>query len=92
MTAQNLQPFVWGASRFGHRAGQDHEPTDFPVYCPKVVALIGKLTGALGDRCLPVLMRRKTGAEKVKKARMREIEAAGVDIEWEQYKESHRRS
>ncbi len=60
--------------------GQNHTPTDFPIYCPKVVALIGKLGGALADRCIPVQMRRRTSIEVVRKARMREIEAEGAAL------------
>jgi hypothetical protein len=55
--------------------GPSHEPARFPIYCPKIVALIGKLQGVLADRCLPVLMRRKTKEEEVKKHRVREAEA-----------------
>ncbi|MBI1913482.1 MAG: DUF3631 domain-containing protein [Planctomycetes bacterium] len=60
--------------------GPNHEPTDFPVYCPKVVALIGKLQGVLPDRCLPILLRRKTKEEHTKKCRMREVEKQGTDL------------
>jgi hypothetical protein len=49
--------------------GQNHDPTDFPVYCPKVLSLIGKLDGITADRCLPVLMKRKKKGEVVAKYR-----------------------
>ncbi len=57
--------------------GQDHTPKKFPSYCPKAVALIGGLTGPLADRCLPILLKRKTKSEQVRRARMRDIEKEG---------------
>jgi hypothetical protein len=61
--------------------GPNFTPTDFPIYCPKVVALIGKLDGVLADRCLPVPMRRITNHDrKVVPGRMSVIEAEGLDL------------
>jgi hypothetical protein len=57
--------------------GQDHVPTDFPIYCPKAVALIGTLDGVLADRCLPIPMKRKTKDEGVRRCRLRVIEEEG---------------
>lgn len=58
-------------------SGPNHEPTDFPIYCPKVIALIGDLDGVLADRCLPIRMRRKTADDVVRKARLRHVEEEG---------------
>src|SRR5262249_39782590 len=64
-------------------SGPDHEPTNFPIYCPKAMALIGKLEGVLADRSLPVLMKRKKKGDKVKKCRMKLVEAEGASIKAE---------
>jgi hypothetical protein len=60
--------------------GQNHEVHDFPIYCPKAVALIGKLDGVLADRCLPVRMERKTAADQVARCRMAVVEKEGKVI------------
>jgi hypothetical protein len=60
--------------------GQNHIPTDFPIYCPKAVALIGKLDGTLADRSLPIQMKRKKEGEEVKRFRMRVIEGDGATV------------
>jgi hypothetical protein len=60
--------------------GPNHVPTDFSIYCPKVVALVGSLDGILADRCLPILMKRKTDKDEVKRYREREVSAAGTDL------------
>jgi len=49
--------------------GDDFEPRAFSTWCPKVVALIGKLPDTLADRSIPVRMRRKARAEKVERLR-----------------------
>jgi hypothetical protein len=61
-------------------AGQEHESKQFPSYCPKVVALIGGLPRAMADRCLPILLRRITRDETVKRARMKDIEEGGTKL------------
>lgn len=50
---------------------------EFPIYCPKVLALIGELDGVLADRCLPIKLERKTAAEIVLPYRSREVEQRG---------------
>jgi hypothetical protein len=60
--------------------GQDHEPTDFSIYCPKVICLIGKLHGVLPDRCLPISIRRKQRHEKVERCRMSIVEKEGKEL------------
>jgi hypothetical protein len=57
--------------------GKEHTPTDFSIYCPKAIALIGKLWGALPDRCLLIDMKRKTETEHTERSRMRIIEEDG---------------
>jgi hypothetical protein len=60
--------------------GANHEPHDFPVFCPKAVALVGALKGLLADRSLAVRMKRKTKSERVRKARMTVIEGEGNEL------------
>lgn len=50
-------------------SGKDHEPKEFPIFCPKVVALIGKLDGVLSDRCLGIILKRKSPNEVVESYR-----------------------
>lgn len=49
--------------------GEDFEPRTFTTWCPKVLALIGKLPGTLTDRSIEVRMQRKTKAEPVERFR-----------------------
>lgn len=49
--------------------GEDFEPRTFTTWCPKVLALIGKLPGTLADRSIEVRMQRKTKAEPVERFR-----------------------
>lgn len=56
------------------------EIESFPIYCPKVVALIGNLDGVLADRCLPIGMTRKTEADQVEPYRSRVVEPEGKKL------------
>jgi putative DNA primase/helicase len=67
-----------GVLNSGHRrsmaycirtTGDNHEPKRFATWCPKAIALIGKLPTTLEDRSIPVLMRRKSRDEKVQRIR-----------------------
>lgn len=60
--------------------GPDHEPHDFPIYCPKVIASVGKSRGMLADRCIHILFERKRKDEHTKRARLRDIEREGRGI------------
>ncbi len=55
--------------------GDDHEPRAFSTWCPKVIALIGKLPDTLADRAIEVAMRRRTAGERVERLRQDRIEA-----------------
>jgi hypothetical protein len=57
--------------------GEDHTPTDYPIYCPKAFALIGKLRGALPDRCFPINMKRCTKGEPIRRVRRRVVQKEG---------------
>ena len=43
------------------------EPERFSTWCPKAIALIGKLPSTLDDRAIVINLKRKTRAEKVKR-------------------------
>lgn len=47
----------------------EHTPQRFSTWCPKVVALIGKLPDTLQDRSIVIPMKRKAPGETVKKLR-----------------------
>ena len=55
--------------------GDDHDPRAFSTWCPKSIALIGKLPGTLTDRAIEVRMRRRTAGERVERLRQDRIEA-----------------
>lgn len=57
--------------------GDNHEPTRFSLYSPKIFAQIGQPDGVLADRCLPITMKRKTKADAVRKFRYRITKAGG---------------
>jgi hypothetical protein len=65
--------------------GNSFVPLNFHVYCPKVMALIGKLKGILPDRCLSILLKRMTAVEKkmVRHVRKRIRDEEGGDIKTE---------
>jgi hypothetical protein len=42
-----------------------YQPTDFRVFCPKVIAGIGKLPETIADRAIPIRLKRKGPWEKV---------------------------
>lgn len=56
--------------------GPLHEIKDFPVFCAKVIAGIGKLPDTVADRSLPIELARKTKKQVVERFRMRD--AAGI--------------
>ncbi len=64
---------------------QMDEVREFPIFCPKAIAMIGELDGVLADRCLSVRLERKTAEQSVKPYRSRivlpEGKAISADIE-----------
>jgi hypothetical protein len=54
--------------------GDDHDPRAFSTWCPKAIALIGKLPATLEDRSIPISMRRRTAGELVHRLRQDRIE------------------
>jgi putative DNA primase/helicase len=80
---------VRGVINSGHRrpnafvlrcVGDEHTPTRFSTWCPKAIALIGKLPGTLADRSINIPMRRKMRAETVARLRYRTVEAETADL------------
>lgn len=55
--------------------GDDHEPRAFSTWCPKAIALIGKLPDTLADRAIEVAMRRRIAGERIERLRQDRIEA-----------------
>ena len=53
--------------------GDNHEPQLFSTWCPKTIALIGRLPGTLDDRSIIIRMRRRTKTEKVARLRQDQI-------------------
>lgn len=60
--------------------GDDHDPRAFSTWCPKAIALIGKLPGTLADRAIEIRMRRRTAGEHVERLRQDRIEAMCHDL------------
>src|SRR5262245_28640648 len=44
-------------------SGEDHEPREFSTWCPKAIALIGRLPDTLDDRSIVINMRRRKRGE-----------------------------
>jgi hypothetical protein len=55
--------------------GDSHEPAYFSTWCPKFLALIGRLPATLMDRALVIPMRRKGPTEQVEPLRLDRIAA-----------------
>jgi 5S rRNA maturation endonuclease (ribonuclease M5) len=78
--------FLLSLLNAGHRkganvircVGSDHTPTEFPVYCPKVLLAIGNLPDTFRDRSIIVAMRRRRKDEHVARYRYREVSQKGI--------------
>lgn len=57
--------------------GEDFEARHFSTWCPKAIALIGRLPATLRDRSIEVAMRRRTREEKVERIRQDRLEELG---------------
>jgi hypothetical protein len=53
---------------------------DFPVFCPKVIAGIGKLPDTVADRSIPIELRRRRPSEKVERFRLRKVGPEALPI------------
>ena len=54
---------------------------DFPVFCPKVIAGIGKLPDTVADRSIPIELRRRRPSEKVERFRLRKVGPEALPIQ-----------
>ncbi|MDE2058616.1 MAG: bifunctional DNA primase/polymerase [candidate division NC10 bacterium] len=55
--------------------GEEFEPRIFKVFCPKVLAMIGKPPGTIEDRSIVIPMKRKTSGEQAQRFRLKQLEA-----------------
>jgi len=60
--------------------GDNHEPRQFSTWCPKVIALIGRLPDTLEDRAVVIRMRRRAKGEKVARLRRDRIHQELEDL------------
>ena len=59
--------------------GKKMKVGDFPIFCPKVIAGIGKVPDTVKDRSIPIRLQRRLRSEPVERFRRREIqEPAGL--------------
>jgi putative DNA primase/helicase len=58
-----------GTAKVIRSAGDKHEPRVFSTWCPKAIALIGRLRDTLEDRSIIIEMRRRAPNEKVERLR-----------------------
>lgn len=54
--------------------GEDREPHDFPTFCAKSLAGIGRLPDTVADRSIVIALRRKSPHERVRQFRRRDAE------------------
>jgi hypothetical protein len=54
--------------------GEDREPKDYPTFCAKAIAGIGRLPDTVADRSLRIALRRKAPNERVQPFRRRDAE------------------
>jgi hypothetical protein len=54
---------------------------DFPVFCPKAIAGIGRLPDTVADRSIPIELRRRRATEKVERFRLRKAAAGALELQ-----------
>jgi 5S rRNA maturation endonuclease (ribonuclease M5) len=77
--------FLLSLLNAGHRrngtvircVGPNHAPTEFQVFCPKVLLAIGSLPDTFRDRSIVILMRRRRKDEQIQRYRYREVSKRG---------------
>jgi hypothetical protein len=60
--------------------GQGHEVKNFSVFCPKVLAGIGRLPDTVADRSIPITLSRKTRQDPVERFRLRRVIAESEEL------------
>lgn len=58
--------------------GDDHEPRTFSTWCPKAIALIGKLPDTVADRSIVLPLRRRSHDERIERFR---LDRLGAELE-----------
>lgn len=53
---------------------------DFPVFCPKAIAGIGKLPDTVADRSIPIDLKRRSPSEKVERFRFRKVKPEALPL------------
>jgi hypothetical protein len=62
------------------KSGNDFDLRDFPVFCPKALAGIGKLPDTVQDRSIAIELRRKARHEHVNRFRRRDVECESIAV------------
>jgi hypothetical protein len=62
-----------GAAWVVEGEGGNRTPTEYPVFCPKLLAGTGSLPDMLADRSIPIRLQRKLTSERVDRLRIRRI-------------------
>ncbi len=62
-------------ARVVRTVGDDHEPREFAVFCPKAIAAIGTLPDTIADRAILIRLERRAPGETVERLRRRSIAA-----------------
>ena len=62
------------------KAGADFELRDFPVYCPRGIAGIGRLPDTVADRAVSIVLKRRAPNELVSRFRWKEAKALAEPI------------
>jgi hypothetical protein len=60
--------------------GKNFVPTDFPIFCPKVLAGLGELWDTVESRSISIEMRRRLPSEKVEAFRQRRVEKDAIPL------------
>ena len=60
--------------------GANHEIRDFAVFCPKVIAGIGRLPDTVADRSVPIVLARKARNQAVERFRTRDAKVIAEPI------------
>lgn len=60
--------------------GSSVELVDFPVFCPKALALIGELPDTVADRSIRISLKRRAPSEEVERLRRRVAEAHAAPL------------
>jgi hypothetical protein len=64
-----------------HRTvGDDHQPVTFSTFCPKAIALIGRLPATLEDRAILIRMQRRAPGETLDEFRQEQIHKEGESL------------